>query len=198
MGIMSHQSSSWYFFPMDKGIRHLEFTCKPFPWLSHWMVYGWGWAVAWRLSFSTMLEEATFVQLPLSMIKEHTFPWTVHREWKMLSLCSSFSLLRPLMVLLNTNNSPSSASSTTSSCSSSNVLSTRSSSSSSSLLASYLAKEIILLFGHSEAMCPSPWHWKHLFGAKGPGLGRFCGGQFLCGAWFFCGKEGDEFAGLGG
>ena len=148
------------------------------------MLEGWGWAVAYRLSFYTMLSEATLAQLPPSMIKEHTFPWTVHLGWKMFSLYSSLSPLILLEALLNTNNWPSSAASTTFSWLFIRYTS-QSSSFSSSLLASYSAKEMILLFRHSEAMWPRPWHLKHLLVVGRPWLGLFFGSWLFCGVLFF-------------
>ena len=139
--------------------------------------------MAWRLSFSTMFEDVTLAQLPPSVIKEHTFSWIVYREWKIFSLCSSLSPLKLLKVLLNTNNSTSSASSTTSSWVSSIQHHIRSSSSSSSLLVSHLAKDTILRFGHSEAICPRPWHLKQHLGVADVGLGRVWEVWPFYGAW---------------
>jgi len=31
---------------MGNEIKHLEITCSSLPWLSHWMLYGCGWAKA--------------------------------------------------------------------------------------------------------------------------------------------------------
>ena len=156
------------------------------------MLCGWGWAELWTLSFSTMLKETTSAQLPPLMINKHTLPWTVYREWKMFSYCSSL-VLRQVKVLLMTNISPSSASSTisleSSSCSSIKQTSF-SSSISSSLTASYLAKVITFLFGQSVAMWPSRWHLKHPLVLMGLGLGCFVRLGFSMDLGFFVGDKG--------
>jgi len=133
-----------------------------------------------------MLKEATFAQLPPSIMREHTLPWIVHLVWNMFSLYSSKSPFWLLKGLFNTSNSPSSASSTTSSCSSMNYTSF-SSSSSTSLHASHLAKEVILLLGHYEAMRPSPWHLKHLLLFVGGELASLEGVSSLEGLGTFVG-----------
>ena len=150
---------------MLKDKRHREEICKPLLWLSHWMVYGFGWGVTENLSLSTIDCEATFSQLPRSMIREHTLPPMVHLEWKMDSLCSRSSReARPLKALRMTKSSPSFGPSSTSSRNSFGSCSSPSSfsPSSPSKEAWNSTKVTILLFGHSEAMCPSPWDRKHL------------------------------------
>ena len=62
-------------------------------------------------------------------------------------------------------------------------------SSSSSLLASHSAKEMILLFGHSETMWPRPWHLKHLLVVGGSALSLFCRGWLFVELGSFMGRK---------
>jgi len=47
------------------------------------------------------------------------------------------------------------------------------------------------------AMCPTPWHLKHILVLKGLGLRLFWGGILFCGVWVVCGVEGAGAIGLG-
>ena len=101
---------------MLKDKRHRVEICNPLLWLSHWMVYDFGSGGTESLSLSTMDYEATFAQLPPSMIREKTLPPMVHLVWKMDSLCSNSSWeARSLKALRITKSSPSSGPSSTSS-----------------------------------------------------------------------------------
>jgi len=150
---------------MEKEIKHWEFTWIPLLWFNHRMLYGCGWVIVCNPSFSIIHRETTFTQIPPSIIKEHTFPWTVHRVWNMFSLCSSLTPFWLLKTLLKTKSYPWEASSMTSSCvssHSSSLLSLSSSSWKTSFKADNSDQVIAFWFGQSRAMCPSPWHLKHL------------------------------------
>jgi len=54
------------------------------------------------------------------------------------------------------------------------------------------------MFGQSEAMCPNPWHLKHLLVLIELGLGLVGGGWTFCGVRVLCGLVGKGFIGLGG
>ena len=114
-------------------------------------------------SLLTKWVEATFVQLPPSMIRIHTFPWIVHREWKMWSLW--FSSLGPSLackILWRTKSSPTSGVKTVvvSSFSSSSP-SSSTSSEARQLISSISLRVSTLLFGQSAWKWPYPWHLKH-------------------------------------
>ena len=101
---------------MLKETKQRDETDIPLPWLSHWMVYGEGCGDAMSWSLSTKVLDATFVQLPPSMMREHTLPPMVHLVWKMASLCWFPSwVANPLKARLTTKSSPSSGPSSTSS-----------------------------------------------------------------------------------
>ena len=115
-----------------------------------------------KLSFSTSCLLATFVQLPPSMMSGHTFPITIHLQWKIYLLwVSSSSIFILPNNLLTIKRSPSKGYTSHSLSSLSQVYD----SPAKCLLMYFLFSNniIVLLLGYSTTICPLPKHLKHFF-----------------------------------